>query len=54
MGIPFKLGENIESIPASDLIIDAIFGYSLQGAPWGGTNHLINLANRCSEGGTPF
>jgi len=54
MGIPFEFGEDIESLPASDLIIDAIIGYSLRGAPRGVSGHLINIANQCSEGGTPI
>ena len=53
-GSLFNFADNIEYLPASDLIIDAIIGYSLKGAPRGGAGHLIKLANQCSEQGTPI
>ncbi len=36
---------DLEGVPAADLIIDGIIGYSLQGAPRGTAGEMINWAN---------
>ena len=36
---------NLSEFPAADLIIDALIGYSLSGAPHGSAAHLIKQAN---------
>jgi len=45
MGVPVTHAEVIERLPPSDLLIDAIIGYSLSGAPRGTAAYLIRLAN---------
>lgn len=45
MGIPVSQAEDIDSALATDLIIDGIIGYSLNGEPKGAAAQLINRAN---------
>lgn len=46
MGITIQYGETVQALPQADLLVDAILGYSLSGAPRGTTAHLIHLANK--------
>jgi len=45
MGLPIVTSEMIADLPPADLIIDAIIGYSLSGAPRGAAADLIRWAN---------
>ena len=45
MGIPLTNGSDGPSLPAADVIVDAIIGYSLRGAPTGVAASLIRAAN---------
>ena len=45
MGIAVTAVSNIPSFPHSDLIVDAIIGYSLKGDPRGTAAQMINAAN---------
>lgn len=46
LGVPVKFAEEISSIPKTDLVLDAIIGYSLKGPPKGVAGLLIQLANQ--------
>lgn len=46
MGIPIAVAGAVTELPPADLIIDAIIGYSLSGAPRGNAAHLIRWANQ--------
>jgi len=46
MQVPIYPAADIQSLPQADLILDAIIGYSLSGAPRGAAAHLIELANQ--------
>ncbi len=48
MGMTITAVSPSTQLPAADLIIDAIIGYSLQGDPRGTAARLINLANQHS------
>jgi len=54
IGTPISLAKNVKVLPPSDLILDAIIGYSLQGAPKGASAQLIEMANASSASGTPI
>lgn len=45
MGAPLAWAEDGWELPPSDLVIDAIIGYGLSGAPSGPARNLIQLAN---------
>ncbi|MBK8050555.1 MAG: NAD(P)H-hydrate epimerase [Anaerolineales bacterium] len=45
MGVPLAWAEDGWELPPADLIIDAIIGYGLRGAPRGNARNLIQLAN---------
>jgi NAD(P)H-hydrate epimerase len=45
MNIPITAAEKIESLPSCDVIVDAIIGYSLSGAPRETAARLIDSAN---------
>ena len=45
MGVPVSDGSESPELPAADLIVDAIIGYSLRGAPTGVAAGLILAAN---------
>ena len=45
MGIPVGEGDVDISLPPADLVIDALIGYSLRGAPTGASAALIRAAN---------
>ena len=43
--VPIHFGNDTETLPQADLILDAVIGYSLSGAPRGTATRLIELAN---------
>jgi len=45
ISLPVSFAGNYSELPDSDLILDAIIGYSLQGAPQGQAANLIRMAN---------
>ena len=45
LGIPLKVAGASAGLPAADLVIDALIGYSLRGAPSGTSAALIGAAN---------
>ncbi len=45
MRVPVSMAEEIERLPAPDLILDTIIGYGLTGAPSGPASDLIRWAN---------
>jgi NAD(P)H-hydrate epimerase len=45
MGLPIAWAEEGWELPPADLVIDAIIGYGLKGAPQGAASRLIRLAN---------
>ena len=45
LGVPFGEGGDGMPLPLADLVIDAIIGYSLRGAPTGAAASLIRAAN---------
>jgi NAD(P)H-hydrate epimerase len=45
MGVPISPAAAVNGLPAADLIVDAIIGYSLSGAPRGTAAALIRWAN---------
>ena len=45
MKVPVEVADDKTKMPDADLILDAIIGYSLRGAPRGMAAHLIHLAN---------
>ena len=45
IGAPIKIAGDEPYLPPADLIVDAIIGYSLSGAPRGGSVALIRAAN---------
>ncbi len=45
MGVPVVEAAHIERLPAADLFVDAVIGYSLSGAPRGAAAFLIQGAN---------
>ena len=45
MGVPIKIAGNEADLPPADLIVDALIGYSLRGAPRGASAALIRAAN---------
>jgi len=47
--IPIPSGDAKEAIWRADVVVDALIGYSLRGAPRGRTAELIELCNGCSE-----
>ena len=46
MGLPAEVASGDGDMPPGDLMIDALVGYSLRGAPTGSTGALIRAANR--------
>lgn len=48
MGLSLTHQRKISELPSADLILDAIIGYSLQGAPRGAAADLIQKANESS------
>ena len=46
MGIPVTIAISGVDLPAADLVVDAIIGYSLSGAPTGSAAALVAAANR--------
>jgi NAD(P)H-hydrate epimerase len=54
IGTPVYLAKNIKTLPPSDLIIDAVIGYSLQGVPKGTSAQLIEMGNTSMDAGTPI
>jgi len=53
MGVLVIPEQGVEVLPEADIILDAILGYSLHGAPRGAPAHLIRLANNLAADGTP-
>ena len=51
MRVPIEVGGAEVHLPQADLIVDAIIGYSLRGAPAGGAAALVRAAN---EHGAPI
>jgi NAD(P)H-hydrate epimerase len=49
MDIPVVVAATGTSLPPADLVIDAVIGYSLSGAPRGPTAALIRAANHCGS-----
>ena len=45
MGVPFEVAGDDVRLPAADLVVDALIGYSLSGPPRGVTAALIREAN---------
>jgi NAD(P)H-hydrate epimerase len=45
IGVPIVVAEELSALPAADLIVDAIIGYSLAGTPRGAAAQLIRWAN---------
>ncbi len=45
MGIPVTVAVGGVDLPAADLVVDAIIGYSLSGAPTGSAAELVTAAN---------
>jgi NAD(P)H-hydrate epimerase len=45
MGVPFEVARNDAELPSTDLVVDALIGYSLSGAPRGAAAALIRQAN---------
>ena len=45
MGVPVSHGSDSPDLPEADIVIDAIIGYSLRGAPAGAAARLIRTAN---------
>jgi NAD(P)H-hydrate epimerase len=45
IGIPVFLPDDVQHFPTSNLIVDALIGYSLRGSPVGKTAELIQTAN---------
>jgi NAD(P)H-hydrate epimerase len=54
IGTPISLANDINILPPSDLILDAVIGYSLQGPPKGASAQLIEMANASSANGAPI
>jgi NAD(P)H-hydrate epimerase len=54
MAVPVLGGEDLVTLPKADLILDALIGYSLRGAPRGVVARLINLANEHFMEGVPI
>lgn len=48
IGVPSQTAASLHSLPAARLIVDAVIGYSLQGAPRGEAARLIEMANEDS------
>lgn len=48
MGVPYEVAGENATLPATNLIVDALIGYSLSGAPRGVTATLIREANGAS------
>ena len=46
IGVLTSYADEIAELPRTDLILDAIIGYSLQGAPRGQAANLIRMANQ--------
>lgn len=46
MGVSVSYASDVAELPAADLILDAVIGYSLRGAPRGQAAYLIRMANR--------
>lgn len=46
MGVPLETAEGDTILPPTDLIVDALIGYSLRGAPGGAVAGLIRAAQR--------
>jgi len=53
MGVETNLAHDLDSLPAADVILDALIGYSLRGAPQGQSARLIRLANNMALAGIP-
>jgi NAD(P)H-hydrate epimerase len=51
LDVPVSFAGDLRVFPTTDLIIDAMIGYSLQGAPQGRAADLIQMAN---QGGVPI
>lgn len=47
--IPTPPGDAEEAIRRADVVVDALIGYSLHGAPKGRTAELIEVCNECTE-----
>ncbi len=46
MDVPVTIAIGVDDLPAADLVVDAIIGYSLSGAPIGSAAALVAAANR--------
>ena len=46
MGVPIQTVTDVDTLPQADLLLDAVIGYSLSGAPRGAAAKLIELANQ--------
>ncbi|MGA7306836.1 MAG: NAD(P)H-hydrate epimerase [Rhodothermales bacterium] len=46
IGVPAEVAENLTELPEARLIVDAIVGYSLDGAPTGQVARMIEMANK--------
>jgi NAD(P)H-hydrate epimerase len=54
MGVEINNSQNLDSLPVPDVILDAIIGYSLRGAPKGEPSKLIKKANNLAASGIPI
>jgi NAD(P)H-hydrate epimerase len=45
MRVPTRLAESVDQAPPTDLVVDGVIGYSLDGAPRGAAGDLIRWAN---------
>jgi NAD(P)H-hydrate epimerase len=54
MGAPVTQGGHLDSLPKSELILDALIGYGLQRAPQGIPARLVEMANLWSSRGVPI
>ncbi len=46
VGVPTEVASGAERLPEADLIVDALIGYSLRGAPSGAAAALVRAANQ--------
>ena len=46
IGVPTAVATDAAQLPEADLIVDALIGYSLRGAPSGATAALVRAANQ--------
>ncbi len=45
MGVPIVVADEAVGLPSADLLVDALIGYSLRGAPSGAAAALVRAAN---------